>query len=199
VIKHAFESLVADAGDPDEVGPSEWNAAHVIENNTVTYAQLQDVSATDRLLGRSSGGAGDVEEVPCTAAGRALIDDADATAQRATLGLAAVAASGSASDLTTGTLAAARIADGSLPLAKLVAIAAARILGSVAGGAPAELTGTQVTALLDAFTTGLKGLVPASGGGTVNFLRADGAFAVPAGTSPRIGNTLAQMRGQEMP
>lgn len=37
------------------------------------------------------------------------------------------------------------------------------------------------TALLDAFTSGAKGLVPASGGGTTNFLRADGTFALPPG------------------
>jgi hypothetical protein len=41
-------------------------------------------------------------------------------------------------------------------------------------------TPTQATATLDLFTTSLKGLVPASGGGTTNFLRADGAFAAPA-------------------
>jgi len=57
----------------------------------VTYAKIQDVSATDRVLGRSSLGAGVVEEIPCTAAGRALIDDADAAAQRTTLGLGTVA------------------------------------------------------------------------------------------------------------
>jgi len=33
-------------------------------------------------------GSGDIEEITCTAAGRALIDDADASAQRTTLGLA---------------------------------------------------------------------------------------------------------------
>jgi len=46
-----------------------------------------NVSATDRVLGRSTAGAGAVEEIACTAAGRALIDDADAAAQRTTLGL----------------------------------------------------------------------------------------------------------------
>ena len=35
--------------------------------------------------------------------------------------------------------------------------------------------------MLDAFTTSLKGLAPASGGGTSNFLRADGTWAAPAG------------------
>lgn len=60
-----------------------------IANNAVTYAKMQDVSATDRLLGRQSAGSGDVEEITCTAAGRALLDDADAAAQRTTLGLVA--------------------------------------------------------------------------------------------------------------
>ncbi|MCP4586008.1 hypothetical protein, partial [Pseudoalteromonas sp.] len=45
-----------------------------------------------------------------------------------------------------------------------------------------DLTGTQVTSILDAFTSGLKGLVPASGGGTTNYLRADGTFAAPPGS-----------------
>lgn len=44
-----------------------------------------------------------------------------------------------------------------------------------------DLTAAQVTAMLDAFTSTLKGLVPASGGGTTNFLRADGTWAAPAG------------------
>lgn len=56
-------------------------------NSAVTYAKIQNVSATDKVLGRSTAGAGVAEEIACTAAGRALIDDADATAQRATLGL----------------------------------------------------------------------------------------------------------------
>lgn len=43
------------------------------------------------------------------------------------------------------------------------------------------LSGTQATAVLDTFTTSLKGLAPASGGGTTNFLRADGTWAAPAG------------------
>lgn len=59
-----------------------------ISNSAVTYAKIQDVSATDKILGRSSSGAGVVEEISCTSAGRALLDDADAAAQRTTLGLA---------------------------------------------------------------------------------------------------------------
>lgn len=59
-----------------------------IDDEAVTYAKMQHVSATDKVLGRSTAGAGDVEEIACTAAGRALLDDADASAQRTTLGLA---------------------------------------------------------------------------------------------------------------
>ena len=58
-----------------------------ISDSQVTYAKIQDVSATDKILGRSTSGAGVVEEISCTAAGRALLDDADAAAQRTTLGL----------------------------------------------------------------------------------------------------------------
>lgn len=68
------------------------------------------VSAADRLPYFT--GSGTAALATFTAAGRALVDDADAAAQRTTLGLAAVAASGSASDLTTGSLALARIAQG---------------------------------------------------------------------------------------
>lgn len=60
----------------------------VITDKAVTYAKIQDVTVTDRLLGRKSSGAGTVEEITCTAAGRALLDDADASTQRTTLGLA---------------------------------------------------------------------------------------------------------------
>lgn len=61
-----------------------------ITDDAVTYAKIQNVSATDKLLGRSTSGAGDVEEIACTAAGRALLDDADANAQRQTLRSAAL-------------------------------------------------------------------------------------------------------------
>lgn len=57
------------------------------------------------------------------------------------------------------------------------------IKGRAAGagtGDPQDLTGTQATAILNTFTSALKGLVPASGGGTTNFLRADGSFASPS-------------------
>jgi len=120
----------------------------------------------------------------CTAAGYALIDDADAAAQRTTLGLVAVASTGSAADLTTGTLPVARVADGSLDLAKLADMAAGRALGRAIGagsGVPSPLSSAQLAAMVALFTSSLAGTVPASGGGTSNFLRADGTWVAPPG------------------
>lgn len=59
-----------------------------------------------------------------------------------------------------------------------------------AGGAPQDLSATELTAIPNTFTDTLKGLVPASGGGTTSFLRADGSFAVPSGGSSEIHVTL---------
>jgi len=69
--------------------------------------------------------------------------------------------------------------------AKLANVATSTFKGRVtaATGDPEDLTGTQATALLDVFTSLLKGLAPASGGGVSNFLRADGAWAAPTGLS----------------
>ena len=50
-----------------------------------------------------------------------------------------------------------------------------------------DLTATQATALLNQFTSTLQGLVPASGGGTSNFLRADGTWAAPPGSGGGSG------------
>ena len=62
-----------------------------LADGAVTYAKLQNTTGTDKLLGRSTAGAGTVEEITCTAAGRALLDDADAATQRTTLGLGTLA------------------------------------------------------------------------------------------------------------
>jgi hypothetical protein len=58
-----------------------------ITNANITYAKIQNVSATDMLLGRVTAGAGIIEEIACTAAGRSLLSGANAAAQRSTLSL----------------------------------------------------------------------------------------------------------------
>lgn len=95
------------------------NAAGVatIPNDTVTYAKMQNVSATSRFLGRITAGAGNTE----------------------------------------------------------------------------ELTGTQATTLLNIFTTSLQGVAPGSGGGTTNFLRADGTWAAPPGGAVGANTALSNL------
>lgn len=78
-------------GDKGDITVTASGATWTVDNQAITYAKIQNVSATDKLLGRSTAGAGVIEEITLTAAGRALIDDADATAQRTTLGLGSAA------------------------------------------------------------------------------------------------------------
>lgn len=72
---------------------------------------------------------------------------------------------------------------GAVTNAKLAGVAAGTIKGRATGGTgdPEDLTGAEATALLDLFGAAAKGLAPASGGGTANFLRADGTWAAPGG------------------
>lgn len=58
-----------------------------IPNDAINYGRIQNVSATDRILGRATAGAGDIEEITCTAFSRTLLDDADQATWQATLGL----------------------------------------------------------------------------------------------------------------
>ncbi len=251
-------------GDKGDITVSGAGTAWSIDAGAVTLAKLADI-ATDSFIGRDAAGTG-VPEALTPAQARGILNVADgATANasdaalrdRAThtgtqaaatiTGLAAVATSGSATDLSAGTLPAARFDDtahgaragGTLHAAasgvaagfmsaadktKLDAITGTNtgdqtitLTGDVTGsgtgsfattiaadavgndklanmafgtikarvtagsGNPENASGTEVTALLDTFTTALKGLVPASGGGTANFLRADGTWAAPSG------------------
>lgn len=63
-------------GDYGDITVSGSATVFTIDNDVVTYAKMQNVSATNRILGRVSGGAGDVEEL--TAANvRTIINVAD--------------------------------------------------------------------------------------------------------------------------
>lgn len=72
-----------------------WNWVNAVVSNLLAAAM--HFTATDRLLGRATAGAGPGEQITCTAAGRALIDDASAAAQRTTLGLGDLATTNASS------------------------------------------------------------------------------------------------------
>ena len=112
--------------------------------------------------------------------GDILLVNNSATGAYTDLGLNWVTMSGDATIVASGAI---TIAAGAVTLAKMANLANNRIIGNVSGGAaaPSALTGTQVTGMLDLFSTSVQGVVPASGGGTVNFLRADGSWQAPPG------------------
>ena len=115
-----------------------------IANDAVTYAKIQNVSATDRILGRSTAGAGDVEEIPCTSFGRALLDDTSVAAQRSTLGLGNLA--------TASTIADAQVDPAAnIAFSKLQTVAANSLLGNNTGsaGAASSLGVAAVKTLLN--------------------------------------------------
>lgn len=68
-------------GDKGDITVSGGGATFTIDADAVTYAKMQNVSATDRFLGRDTAGAGNVEEISMTAA-RVMLnveDGADVT------------------------------------------------------------------------------------------------------------------------
>lgn len=99
-----------------------------------------------------------------------------------------VSGSGSTWTIDAGAVTTTKLANDAVTFAKMQNIATQRLLGRATAGTGdvEELTGTAATALLDLFTSGAKGLVPASGGGTTTYLRADGTFATPPGTGVAV-------------
>jgi len=99
--------------------------------------------------------------------------------------VAALLVEGDAINLTyndvAGTLTVA-VPDQAITFAKMQHIATNRILGRDSSGTGdiEALTGPAATDLLRTFNISNSGIVPSSGGGTTNFLRADGSWAEPA-------------------
>ena len=115
------------------------------EADAIAAKKTDNVSATDKVLGRSTAGAGVIEEIACTAAGRALLDDANAAAQIVTLGLDADLATFVLPASTTITAAAQTILDDATVAAILVTIGGAPLAPAGATYTPA--TGAQTVTI----------------------------------------------------
>ena len=153
-----------------DVTTSAGAVATTIAANAVDNTKLADMPART-LKGKATAGSGDPEDIAV---------GTDTVVGRVTGG-----------GIIAAKLVTAQVADDQITNAKAADMATGTIKGrSTAGtGDPEDLTGTQATALLDAFTSGAQGLAPASGGGTTNFLRADGSWAAPGGGGTPGGST----------
>ena len=70
-----------------------------------------------------------------------------------------------------------------LPVAAIEPIGADTVIGNATGAAavPVAMSQTQLTSLVNVFTSTLSGAVPASGGSATTYLNGAGAFTTPAG------------------
>jgi hypothetical protein len=189
----------------DVTGSGTGSFAATIAADAVTNAKLANM-ATATFKGRTTAGTGDPEDLTATQA-TALLDLATTSVKGLLPARSGVAtqyldgtgawsvpagggggvSDGDKGDITVSSGATVWTVDNDVVTnAKLANVATATIKGRVtaATGDPEDLTGTQATTLLDTFTSALKGLAPASGGGTTNFLRADGTWAAAGGGSP---------------
>lgn len=130
-----------------------------------TRQAIEKINALDALVSVTDGDKGDIV---VSSSGAAWTVDAGAI---------------SAGKLASNAVETAKILDDNVTNGKLANMAQSTIKGRAVGagtGDPTDLTATQATAILDVFTSVLKGLVPASGGSATTFLNGAGAFTTPS-------------------
>ncbi len=169
-------------GDKGDITISSSGTVLTIANDAVTYAKIQNVSATDRLLGRSSAGAGDVEEITCTSFGRSLIDDANAEAARTTLSVQPTAGPSFTAGITVTQASAAP----TVVLRNTTADAtdkAAQVVG-------AHYTATEETVQgIGIYSTATENLVAIGGGSALSNAASEVRLYTAANTTTTTGTT----------
>lgn len=189
-------------GDYGDITVSSSGTVFTVDPDSITYDKMQDIVGTNVLLGAIS--AGTVTELTATQV-RTILNITDgATAyddEQAQDAVGNILVDSSQIDFTyndTTPSITASVIDDSITYAKLQNAVANNVFLANNNGATSafeEITGTAATAMLDTFTAALKGLAPASGGGTTNWLRADGTWAaIPAGFA---GFTVSGDSGSE--
>lgn len=175
----AFRTYIgAGSGTGDVVGPASSVADHIPLFNGTTGKLLKDGLATS--LGAN--GAADAGKVPLFGAQGQI--KASSTTDNAIQGIA-TSGTGVYGENNDASSPAGEFINFSGPIAHFHNITAQGMVVENDGGLSwTSGTGAQTTAdNLPVFGTATQGVVPLSGGGTSNFLRADGTFAAPAGTA----------------
>jgi hypothetical protein len=160
-------------GDYGDITVSSSGTAMNVDAGAITLAKMEN-RATQTFVGRNTAGTGAPEELSIATAKTMLnLTGTNSGDQTITL-------TGDVTGTGTGSFATA-IGTNKVTNTMLAQVATATFKGRVTGGTGnvEDMTATQATSLLNNFTTTLKGLAPASGGGTVNYLRADGTWATP--------------------
>ena len=143
-----------------------------------------DLSA-DRTLAISSFAGSAAGAVPASAGGTTNFLRADGT-WAAPAGGGGGVTDGDKGDITvSGTGATWTIDANAVTNAKLASMSGTTIKGNSSGGSggPTDLSMGQVRTMIGNVSSGAAGLAPSSGGGTTNYLRADGTWAEPPGAA----------------
>jgi hypothetical protein len=154
------------------------------------------INSTNGFAGTSSGGSTPALTISTTVTGilygngtsvAAAVAGNFPTLNQSTTGTAANVTATSNSTLTTLSALSLPFSQlsGQATLAQLPSIGTLTVLGNITGGTatPTALSETQLTSMIQVFSSSLSGAVSASGGGTTNFLRADGTWASPGSTA----------------
>lgn len=175
--------------------------ARLPKSTTATHALLNTGASNNPQWGQvplATGVTGTLPDANLSANVTVLGSSIDLSGAEATGVLAAGRFPALTGDVTTtaGNLA-TTIASDAVSNAKLANMATATFKGRTTAGTgdPEDLTGTQATALLNTFTTTLKGLVPAPGATTNAFLRDDGTWVVPSGAGDMVLASVQTVTG----
>jgi hypothetical protein len=157
------------------------SSTNTLTNKTIAVG-ANHITSTPNTVAQFNASTGDLESSVTTDAELAFVHGVTSNIQAQLNAISSASISSLTGDVVaTGPGAAtATIQANVVDNSKLAQAPALTIKGNNTGSTANEqdLTVAQVNAILPIFTSTLNGLVPASGGGTTNFLRADGAWAV---------------------